>query len=38
MRTGTAFIDIARMYSEVDAAAAGGLLNVRPLSGYRLAG
>ncbi len=38
VRTGTAFIDIARMYSEVDAAAAGSLLGVRPLSGYRLAG
>ena len=38
MRTGTAFIDIGRMYSEADAAAAGGLLDVRPVFGYRLAG
>lgn len=37
-RTGTAVVDIARMYSEVDAAAAGSVLGVRPLATYRMAG
>jgi len=37
MRTGTALTEIARMYSEADAAAAGSLL-ANPLANYRLAG
>lgn len=38
VRTGTAVVDIARMYSEVDAAAAGSVLGVRPVATYRMAG
>ncbi|KKC04809.1 PE domain-containing protein [Mycobacterium nebraskense] len=38
VRTGTAVLDIARMYSEIDAAAAGSVLGVRPQAGYRMAG
>ncbi len=38
VRTGTAVVDIARMYSEVDAAAAGSVLGVRPVAIYRMAG
>ncbi|OBG56544.1 MULTISPECIES: PE domain-containing protein [unclassified Mycobacterium] len=38
VRMGTAVVDIARMYSEVDAAAAGSVLAVRPLATYRMAG
>jgi hypothetical protein len=37
MRTGTAFSEIARMYSEAGAAAAGSLL-ANPPASYRLAG
>ncbi|OBH14295.1 MULTISPECIES: PE domain-containing protein [unclassified Mycobacterium] len=37
-RTGTAILDIARIYTEVDAAAAGSVLGARPLAGYRVAG
>jgi PE family len=38
MRTGAALADIARMYAETDAAAAGRLLEIRPPVSYRLAG
>lgn len=38
VRTGTAVVDVARMYSEVDAAAAGSVLGVRPLATYPMAG
>lgn len=38
VRTGTAVVDIARVYSEVDAASAGGVLGVRPPHPYRMAG
>jgi hypothetical protein len=38
VRTGTALTDIARMYSEADAAAAVRVLEVGPPVGYRLAG
>ena len=38
MRTGNALVEIARIYSETDAAAAGRLRAIRPASGYRLAG
>ncbi|OBH24783.1 hypothetical protein A5692_04020 [Mycobacterium sp. E342] len=37
-RTGTAIVDIARMYTEVDAAAAGSVLGTRLLTAYRMAG
>ncbi len=37
VRTGTAFAEIARMYSEADGGAAGSLLT-NPLSSYRLGG
>ena len=37
MRTGAAFTQIARMYTETDAAAAG-LIDANPLASYRLAG
>ncbi|UXA07003.1 PE domain-containing protein [Mycobacterium sp. SMC-2] len=38
VRTGTAVLDITRMYSEVDAAAAGSVLGLRPPATYPLAG
>jgi thioredoxin-like negative regulator of GroEL len=38
MRTGNALVEIARIYSETDAAAAGRLRAIRPPAGYRLAG
>lgn len=38
VRTGTAIVDIARMYTEVDAAAARSVLGARPLAGYPMAG
>ncbi len=38
VRTGTALVDIARVYSETDGAAAGRLQGIRPPVAYRLAG